>query len=80
MATGPRHSLTCHTKTLGGVNADSAAAAAGLAATDAGLIAPVGAVKANFFNAPCLPVMTFTDGYLLFVFFRTIGSRVFRGH
>jgi hypothetical protein len=51
-----------------------------LAAADAGPIALVAAVKANFFNAPRLPLMTFTDGYLLLVLFRTIGSRVFRGH
>jgi hypothetical protein len=51
-----------------------------LAAADAGPIVLVAAVKANFFNAPRLPLMTFADGYLLLVLFRTIGSRVFRGH
>jgi hypothetical protein len=70
----------CHTRTPGGVNA-------GLAAAAAASLPPMQdrsrwwpRSKANFFNAPRLPLMTFMDGYLLLVLFRTMGSRVFRGH
>jgi hypothetical protein len=41
----------------GGVNADSTAAAAGLAPADARLIALVAMVKANVLNTPLLPVI-----------------------
>jgi hypothetical protein len=43
----------------GGVNADSTAAAAGLAAADARPIAPVAMVKANVPNTSLLPVIIF---------------------
>jgi len=61
----------------GGVNADSTAAAAGLAPAEARPIAPVAKVKANVLNTPLLPVTIFT-AVISCLLFQEMGTRRFR--